>query len=299
MGYLVGLSILLSVSICCMIASSFGCGETYHKVINLDCDPSKAGQMKFTTGKIFVCDGKEWKALQYEESSLGSRRYPGFSCKGIKTSLKDAANGIYWITLSDFKNAFPVYCDMAAGGWTMVFKAVSGVDKKVYPTYVSPRTSSEKNMAALDVTNKHKDHYKNRIVLKWSDFGASEARVALYTGGQLVKELNFNAQRTNNLNWFSASKLIDSSWRDVKSESKNVFSISGLSRDNRNFFINKNYGGCSKDAGWMGITSNYCKWETRFLPRKNVILYSKLSGYTNWNQYNSVGVADVLVVYLL
>ena len=100
MGYLVGLSILLSVSICCMIASSFGCGETYHKVINLDCDPSKAGQMKFTTGKIFVCDGEEWKALQYEESSLGSRRYPGFSCKGIKTSLKDAANGIYWITLS-------------------------------------------------------------------------------------------------------------------------------------------------------------------------------------------------------
>lgn len=77
-----------------------------------------------------------------------------------------------------------------------------------------------------------------------------QARVALYTGGQLVKELNFNAQRTNNLNWFSASKLIDSSWRDVKSESKNVFSISGLSRDNRNFFINKNYGGCSKDAGW-------------------------------------------------
>lgn len=102
-----------------------------------------------------------------------------------------------------------------------------------------------------------------------------QARVALYTGGQLVKELNFNAQRTNNLNWFSASKLIDSSWRDV-------FSISG----NRNFFINKNYGGCSKDAGWMGITSNYCKWETRFLPRKNVILYSKLSGYTNWNQYS-------------
>lgn len=56
--------------------------------------------MKFTTGKIFVCDGKEWKALQYEESSLGSRGYPGFSCKEIKTGLKDAANGIYWITLS-------------------------------------------------------------------------------------------------------------------------------------------------------------------------------------------------------
>lgn len=296
MGYRVGVSILLSaVCMCCMIAPSFGCGETY-KVINLDCDPSKAGQMKFTAGKIFVCDGKEWKALQYEESSLGSRKYPGSSCKKIKTDSRNAANGIYWITMGDFKNAFPVYCDMAAGGWTMVFKAVSGVNKSVYPTYISRQTSSEKNKAALDVTNKHKDHYKNKIVLKWGDFGASEARVALYTGGKLVKEVKFNAQGTNNLNWFSASKLIDSSWKDVKSQPKNIFSIPG--RDNRNFFINRNYGGCSRDAGWMGITSNPCKWETRFLPRKNVILYSKFSGYTNWNQYNNVGVADVLVVYL-
>lgn len=127
---------------------------------------------------------------------------------------------------------------------------------------------------------------KNNYFSFFFSLSSYQARVALYTGGQLVKELNFNAQRTNNLNWFSASKLIDSSWRDMKSESKNVFSISGLSRDNRNFFINKNYGGCSKDAGWMGITSHYCKWETRFLPRKNVILYSKLSGYTNWNQYS-------------
>ena len=96
--------------------------------------------------------------------------------------------------------------------------------------------------------------------------------------------MNLNAQRTNNLNWFSASKLIDSSWQDMKSEPKNIFSIPG--QHNRNFFINSRYGGCPNDVGWMVITSNYCKWETRFLPRKNVILYSKLSGHTNWNQYS-------------
>lgn len=56
----------------------------------------------------------------------------------------------------------------------MVFKAVSGINKKVYLTYNSPQTSSEKVMAALNVTNEHKDHYKNRIVLKWADFHASE-----------------------------------------------------------------------------------------------------------------------------
>lgn len=56
----------------------------------------------------------------------------------------------------------------------MVFKAVSGIHKKVYPIFNSPHTSSEKVMAALDVTDKHKDHYKNRIVLNWADFHASE-----------------------------------------------------------------------------------------------------------------------------
>ena len=56
----------------------------------------------------------------------------------------------------------------------MVFKDVSGIHKKVYSTFNSPHTSSEKVMAALDVTNKHKDHYKNRIVLNWADFHASK-----------------------------------------------------------------------------------------------------------------------------
>ena len=87
-----------ALCVCCMIAPSFGCGETY-KVINLDCDPSKARQMKFTAWKIFVCDGKEWKALQYKESFLGSRKYPGSSCKKSKTDSRNAANGIYWIAM--------------------------------------------------------------------------------------------------------------------------------------------------------------------------------------------------------
>ena len=77
MGYLVGLSILLSVSICCMIASSFGCGETYYKVINLDCDSSKAGQMKFTTGKIFVCDGRV-ESLAVRRILFGLQEIPRF-----------------------------------------------------------------------------------------------------------------------------------------------------------------------------------------------------------------------------
>ena len=44
----------------------------------------------------------------------------------------------------------------------MAFKAVSGVNKNVYSTYTSDQTSSEKVFAALEVTNRHFNHYKNR-----------------------------------------------------------------------------------------------------------------------------------------
>ena len=61
----------------------------------------------------------------------------------------------------------------------MVFKAVSGVDKSVYDTYNSAHTYYEKVLAALDVTNKHLSHYKNRIVLNWKEIGPSEVILGL------------------------------------------------------------------------------------------------------------------------
>ena len=56
----------------------------------------------------------------------------------------------------------------------MVFKAVGGVEKNVYEVYKSDQTSSEVEEKALDITNKHRDHYKNRIVLAWEAFATSE-----------------------------------------------------------------------------------------------------------------------------
>ena len=62
----------------------------------------------------------------------------------------------------------------------MAFKAVSGVNTNVYSTYTSDQTYSEKVFAALEVTNRHFNHYKNRIVLKWQDIGPTEVYYILY-----------------------------------------------------------------------------------------------------------------------
>ena len=58
----------------------------------------------------------------------------------------------------------------------MVFKAVTGDSRIAYEAYKSPETYAENETAALTVTNQYPNHYKNRIVLNWCKFGASEVR---------------------------------------------------------------------------------------------------------------------------
>ena len=59
----------------------------------------------------------------------------------------------------------------------MVFKIVSGVQRRVWELYSSSNTSAELVTAALDVTNQHHDHYKNRIITNWTNFNPTQVSV--------------------------------------------------------------------------------------------------------------------------
>lgn len=56
----------------------------------------------------------------------------------------------------------------------MVYKVVAGLDQNAYYAYKSDQCLSEKEKKALNVTNEHKNHYKNRIILNWETYDASE-----------------------------------------------------------------------------------------------------------------------------
>lgn len=120
MLHLTRLCLIFSGIILCVAGASnshtcnCNCGDRYSYGQLLDghhsnsCQPKRAGQLKFTDGRLFVCAGNEWKALQYvNESSTtpnvlpyGSKAKPGFSCKDIKTKHNRKQNGIFWIRLN-------------------------------------------------------------------------------------------------------------------------------------------------------------------------------------------------------
>ena len=68
----------------------------------------------------------------------------------------------------------------------MVFKVVTGIEKHLWQIYTSRFTSSEFVTAALDLTNQHLDHYKNRVLLNWGNF--NPALVSFYSKGDYMQE---------------------------------------------------------------------------------------------------------------
>ncbi|XP_048576401.1 uncharacterized protein LOC5513836 [Nematostella vectensis] len=235
----------------------------------------------------------------------GSRRFygrspnmPGKSCMDIlNKNLSIRNNGIYWIKLNGY-SAFPVFCDMKDGGWTMVLKLVSGSGEDVADLWEAPFAIREFDQRLLHLMPVHNWPYKNKIVRQWNVFKPEEARVVLYKRGAKVLTVGFNAIDSNKMNWFSSSRLVDSPWSDLGKEPKNFFTIKGDTAHNRHFFINRSYeGGCHVDFGWL-VTGQLwrCKWEQGY--KKAAFLYSKIGTHTNWNKHENVGSADVFTVFV-
>lgn len=103
-------------------------------------------------------------------------------------------------------------------------------------------------------------------------------------------QITFNAINSDNSNWFSMSRLTDSPWTDLGSESKAVFAIRKWTRrrERRSFHISKTFDACGEDEGWLAVTDpTSCTWEQR--KGRGTVVYSNTHHYTNWNSPSKPG----------
>ncbi|KAI8481920.1 hypothetical protein Bbelb_403650 [Branchiostoma belcheri] len=96
--------------------------------------------------------------------------------------------------------------------------------------------------------------------------------------------LIFSGENTDKFSWFSQSRLVSSPWNDIKTERKNFFGVTGDPMLDRTFFINRNYGGCHNDAGWLVLAEGrHCPWERPPDNQRPNILFSLSPTSSNWN----------------
>ncbi|XP_029197170.1 uncharacterized protein LOC114962378 isoform X1 [Acropora millepora] len=254
------------------------------------CDREEhVGALKYANNSLYVCLGDKWSAIRLKKLyPYGTENNPGLSCKDIrdKSAEKHLSDGVYWLRNEGFAltSRFPVYCDMASGGWTMVFKVVSGADGNVtaMQMYDSEDTTEEFTFSAQNDIN----IYMNRLASSVFWDSPYQVRVSVYENGSAVKELFFRGTGSDRYNWFSATRLITSSWVDIKTQPKNFFSLHGHCEEDshkcRSFLINRESRDCTGDNGWLMLTGTaWCDWEGG--ARHRQILYSKGSSYAMWS----------------
>ncbi len=226
------------------------------------------------------------------------------SCKEYRTVGSGTTDGIYWIDPEDNGGSFPVFCDMttAGGGWTMVFKLSQGITGDAYSLWTGPAVN-EFDESLLTSSYSSRQYVSRIPSMYWNmgGFTVDRARVHLYTGGTVVKYLEFDAQDSSLLEWFAQSRLLSSSWTDIVSETKNYFSIEGHDTLKRRFFINRSYGGCPEDYGWLVVATpgGGCDWELATPGAR--ILYAPGDTYINWTTATSngtVGFPDAMAVFV-
>jgi len=180
--------------------------------------------------------------------------------------------------------------------WRLAFRGTPGVKYNTWQVYNNKQTDLvEPGCKQVTSSANCTHHFRNNDVMdNWRDI--DEVAFVVYEGGQRVAHILFDGKGSDPTNWFSDSRLVSSSWTDIKGAAKNYFSLVGDDNLLRHFFINRNYGGCPADAGWfVAVDGAHCSWEAS--PSVPAFLYAKNHVITNWTT-GDVGRADVIAVFV-
>ncbi|XP_041376891.1 uncharacterized protein LOC121389362 [Gigantopelta aegis] len=147
-------------------------------------------------------------------------------------------------------------------GWTLLLKGVAGIPGNLASLWNSPTTLNEHVPLAQYLTNQYPGHYKPDLSNHWNECNFKQIKVAIFNKGVEKANIIFNAVGATKNNWFSPSRIISSTWNDIKMAPPGVFSIQGDPLSGREFYANSHSNGCSV-LGWIMISSKQgCSWET-------------------------------------
>ncbi|XP_078603946.1 uncharacterized protein LOC144877774 [Branchiostoma floridae x Branchiostoma japonicum] len=171
-----------------------------------------------------------------------------------------------------------VNCEFIDGPWLEVFSTEKGTGQNVYDAWSAG--------AGAQVL-----HNRCPVVEHWQWLNIQRVKVELETSSGSV-ELVFDGRNTDKFNWFSKARLLSSPWNDIDTEPQNFFSIEGSQTYKRYFYINRSWGGCPQDYGWLVVadegSDGACAWERTPDDQLPYILYSLEGHYINFNDQDPI-----------
>ncbi|XP_062588741.1 uncharacterized protein LOC134250404 isoform X2 [Saccostrea cucullata] len=186
--------------------------------------------------------------------------------------------------------------------WTLYFRP-NGNGVGVKDTWLGTNTSTPSQDTCNSMTSRAcATHYRNPKVDFWERLSILEVHLELYTGGSRVAFVTFSGKGSNIKSWMSPERLLSSSWTTLNSSMTYFyFSVDGHGSCARNFFIQRNYGGCENDAGWF-VTLDppgvCCAGSWDDLSNKPTFMYSTVNDAVVYQNGSGVGIADVMAIFV-
>ncbi|KAI8784178.1 lymphocyte antigen 75, partial [Biomphalaria glabrata] len=191
------------------------------------------------------------------------------------------------------------------GAWILVYRAQAENNVSAYGVYNNSGYVSDKDLSSLPLSSISKtgdvtsSHYRSRWINEWPS-NISQVKFELYTQGQTVLTLLFNATGSNSTNWFSHNRLIQSPFTDLTWPPV-IFSSTGYPNTRRRFCITNatSFIDCTQKS-WLLVEDTVdttCSWTsgaTKTFPR---FQYSKTSTFTTFST-KTQGLANVLAVFI-
>lgn len=300
--------------------------------VNVSCPPDQLASMgticRPMAGDCDVPETCDGATLDCPADNLAPDATPCLSCPGVTASCggcysgicvdaqelcadilangMSVGDGVYTIapdpvgTSTAGVRTVPAYCDMTTGGggWTLIYKKSPLLPGNPGAMFTGTPTRAQD----LSVLGRFPsdDYVSDFHVAAWSAF--TEVRVEILTGTVATKFIEFDAIGSTPTDWFSAGRHTTSSWTDLPTDPNWDGSAQGrfFSIDpggSRKFYVNRTWGGCPADRGWLMISfTDFCPWERR-TTQPNEILYSVGPTEALWNDVNQVGYGDAFLIW--
>ncbi|XP_021343092.1 uncharacterized protein LOC110443282 [Mizuhopecten yessoensis] len=219
----------------------------------------------------------------------------GYEPIGIGANVTCMGTGAWEITSS--------YCyRMYSSDWMLMARFGSGNGEATYDTWLENGRDDNKNTLT---PNECKDtntssvctrHFRSGLIDDWITLNPTEAKFSLYRAGIEVVYATFNASDTDSTSWFAKERLLSTSFTDLnRTSTSNYFSVFG-SGESRRFYINRSYGGCINDHGWVQTIDRKgpCFYDDAVAFPKFIYSPNNLTGWTGTDSL----VADVLAIFV-
>ena len=162
------------------------------------------------------------------EGVPGTKNNPAPSCRYILQTGGEAHNGHYWIDHGGAETPYQAFCDMKRGGLELVYKIEHGISGDPYSLWTGGGTNAD--TTTHNAVYQTGDHFvSDKLESFWDSAGTNlnAVHAGVFNGNRRVAFFSFTAANTDYESWFAADYLVDSSYSDVLTETKNYFSIAG------------------------------------------------------------------------